>query len=500
MESSFDVVVVGAGSAGCVAAAELVRAGATVAVLEAGPDYGPQEDGRWPADLLAGDSQPRSHDWGFEEQRADGTTVPEPRARVFGGCSSHNECGAVWGLPSDYDSWVDRGCTGWSWADLAPLVDRIENAEPALPHRGRRGPLRTFATLNLQSSGLQTDFYRAARDIGFAPIADVGQPDSSEGIAPFYLNMMGGTRQNAAFAFLDPVRSDPRLHLFDDTHVDRLILRAGSARKVLASRHGENIQLSGHEYLLCAGTYGSPAVLMRSGIGPSAELRRLGITCEIDLPKVGANLHDHPGVALKLEAASIRSGTAAGATAHPVALRAKSAPAAAVCDLHLLPYERRDRTTGERQAMLLLFCLAPRSRGSVRLRSSDPDVRPIIRFEFFSDPQDRHRLIEGFSLARAIAVRILGSAAPEIFDHKHGLLDASGQLRSDLVTGYGHPVGTCAMGAREDDMAVVDPSGQVRGSANLRVADASIMPVIPRANTNLTAMLIGMKVAAAVTG
>lgn len=496
--TDFDVVVAGAGSAGCVASAELVRLGARVALVEAGPDYGTFEARGWPTELLAPDSQPRTHDWGFTEERASGARFPESRARVIGGCSAHNECGAVWGLPTDYDAWVDHGCAGWSWSELFPLIDRLERATPALPHRGAHGPLLTQAAWPDPHDGWQGAFLDAARSAGFSELSDIGEPSGREGLAPFYLNITSNVRQNAAFAFVDPVRANPRLTIVDQAQVDRLVIEGDHARAIVVHRAGATIEIEARQFLLCSGSYGSPMILLRSGIGPRAHLVDLGIEPRLDVPGVGANLHDHPGVVVRFQPSAVSASR--NPSAHPLVLRAKSHPARQMFDLHLLPYEPVDPQTGERASIILAFLMRPRSRGSLRLRSTEPSAAPEIRFAFLSDEEDLHAVSAALRLVRGLAQRspLSELIRTELSPGEHPLVDERGVCLDRAISGYGHAVGTCRMGGEHDAAAVVDANGRVRGLQNVAVADASIMPTIPGANTNLSAMLVGMKIAAAI--
>lgn len=501
--SRFDVIVIGGGTAGCVVASELVRAGASVAIVEGGPDYGPQRNGRWPREFLDPASQPRTHDWGFEEERADGSVFPEPRARVLGGCSAHNECAAIWGQPQDYDAWETAGSIGWGWQGLRPLLDRIEQASPPQPHRGAHGPLRTAARIDVQRSSWQQAFLEAATDAGFASLADAGEPSAREGVAPFYVNVVDGVRQNAAFAFLDAVRGRRELAIIDDALADRLVLEAGQARAILCQRRGEPLEIKADRFVLCAGTYGSPAILLRSGVGPRRALEAIRVRCVLDLPGVGANLHDHPGVALEFQptpsaAKAARDELVSGTlSAHPVVLRAKSDPRLDLFDLHVLPYQPSDDDTGGRRFGLLAFSLTPQARGSLEQRSADPRTAPRIRLSLLTDAADREAVHRGVRLARDLATRapLASLIARELEPSVRIANDDTERIPQEAITSYAHPVGTCKMGPAGDRAAVVDHRGRVRGLENVTVADASIVPTIPRANTNLTVMLVAMRVA-----
>ncbi len=506
----FDVVVVGGGSAGCAAAGRLcATTDLRVCLVEAGPDYGPVGEGYWPNDLLDVRILPSSHDWGYVEERANGSTVPAPRAKVIGGCSAHNHCAAVWGMPDDYDRWAALGNTGWAHADLQALIDQVEQCGQATSvHRGKHGALPTRLISDGELSSWQQAFLQTAEAFGYPHLADLSLPDPPHGVAPLHVNVLDHTRWNAAFAFLDPVREFPTFKTHDQTLADRLLIDQENATELICRSGEGEIELAAMVFILTAGTYGSPAILLRSGIGPGDHLDDLTIPTAIEVPGVGGNLHDHPGVAVRFgPSTAARVGMEEerhrGALFHSqVILRAGSSRSAGGFDLHLLPY-LFETEAGSLELMMLAYDMVPRSRGWVRLRSEDPEQPPLIERQLLTDPEDGDMaaLVDGFNLIRQLAAAepLASSIAVEVDPgpRVQQLADLQAFIRS-TVEGYEHPVGTCKMGPSTDPLAVVDPTGRVHGTSNIYVADASIMPQIPRANTNLTCMLIGMKVADAV--
>jgi choline dehydrogenase len=510
-----DVVVVGGGSAGCAAAHRLVRAGLGVLLVEAGPDYGPAGSGRWPAELLDPRWLPTSHDWGWTERRPDGREVAAPRARVLGGCSTHNQCGAWWGLPGDYDRWARlTGDRRWSWRALRPWIDQIEDARGGDAHRGHGGLVATRAGPHAGLTAWQGAFLEAARAAGYPPVDDLSGAAAPDAAAPYWVNVAGGRRVNSAAAFLDPVRGasipagrpTPNLQVVDRALADRLVVEQGRAVALVCRRDGAPLELTAGWFVLAGGAYGSPAVLLRSGIGPAAHLAALGIPTAIDLPGVGANLHDHPGAALAFApsaaAVALLDEELAGRRScqSQVLLRARGGR------LHLFPYQSR-RDDGGWRLELDAFVLAPRSRGRLRLRSPDPAVPPRIDLGFLSDAggHDQAALRRGVALAREL-VRLppVARMCEQELSPAASALPATGRLRPgpaaaawlrQHVGGYGHPVGTCRMGHRGDPAAVADAEGLVAGTGNVVVADASAIPLLPHAGTNLTAMLVGWCVA-----
>lgn len=468
-ERSCDVAVIGAGSAGCVAAAELVAAGHRVALVEAGPDYGPFSR-RWPRALTDADRRSERHDWGYWAEAGPGRLSPEPRARVVGGCSAHNESAVVWPPAEDLDAWA---IPGWTARELWPLVDRIEGATGGSIIRGRNGPLPT-APEGGRLGSWPAAFAAGATACGFPWLIEADAPGPATGVAPFFTNIKDRVRWNAAFAFLDPVRERPELAILPRTTAVALDLAGGRALTLRCRDPRGELRLRAARYLLTAGVYGSPALLARSRYRAAA---------------LGQGLQEHPGVALGYRVRRTAAGRAleAGlAGAGRVVLRASSGTTPHPWDLHLIP----SPTADDGGLAILVFLLAPRSRGVVDLNAGEPR----IRFRFFAGPgrRDLDGLAAGVRIGRAIGDR-LGLAVVESSPGRGAPSDALRRWIRTAVTGYAHPVGTCRMGTASD--SVVDRRGRVRGLANVQVADASIVPRIPRANTNALAMLIGLRVA-----
>lgn len=508
----FDVVVIGAGSAGCAAAHLLCESGLKVCVVEAGPDYGPAADAGWPPELLDPRTGPTTHDWGYtSEELPHGPMVPEPRAKVVGGCSAHNQCAAVWGMPEDYDAWASAGNPSWSYRDLVPLIDKIERAEEAGRNavRGHAGAVPTRPYRDAELAAWQHAFLDSAARAGFRRVDDISTTAVDVGAASFHANVCDGIRWNAAFAFLDPVRSRSNLTILSDMIADRLVLDGPRAVAATCRSNGGKKEVSAARFVLCAGVFGSPAILLRSGVGPAVDLKASGIPVRIDLPSVGANLHDHPGTYLEYHLSdsgrrALGEDVSGGRFFESqVILRARSQVCAHRYDLHLLPYQTFDGEEGWTSA-LLVYNMTPRSRGRLRVRSPDPEVPPKIEPGYFTDLESRDLavVVDGLDVARRLAAAgpLASLVEAEVFPgpHRRSRTDLASYVLEE-VTSYAHPVGTCKMGAPSDPGAVVDSAGRVRGIDNVYVADASIIPTIPRANTNLTCMLIGLRVAGLIT-
>lgn len=466
MTESFDVTVVGAGSAGCVVASRLVAAGARVALVEAGPDYG-RFSPRWPRDIRDPRRRTARHDWGFQAETARGEISEEARARVVGGCSAHNECAAVWPPHEDLDAW---NVPGWRSADLWPLVDGIERASGGSIIRGRSGPLVTRPWSDRQLTMWQSAFVEAALAEGYGRLDDASAPAPVTGVAPFHANVRQGVRWNAAFAFLDPFRGRPGLKIFAGTEARQLALHADRADALVCRRARRRVEIRSDRYIVCCGTFGTPLLLLRSGVRAR---------------ELGQGLQDHPGVALTFRPGrgAPRELRSANAFRSQVVLRASSGTTPHGWDLHVLPYQ----AGGE--ILIFVFFMAPRSRGIVGLRGDDPR----IRFRFFEGDgaADLDALEAGVEIARQVAARSTLAAATDPAPLIRGRA-LRRWIRANVVD-YAHATGTCRMGT--DEASVVDPRCRVRGLRNVCVADAAIVPHIPRANTNLLCTLIGARAA-----
>jgi choline dehydrogenase len=481
----FELLVIGAGSAGCALTGRVVESrGQLVGLVEGGPDYGAANGGRWPSELLDPRSFPKTHDWG----------LVQARAKIIGGCSAHNQCAVVRPVPGDFDRWAAAGNRGWSDEDLAELLRAVEGSLPLRQYRD--GELALW----------QRCFLEAAIAAGFPHVPDLSDSDSAEGVAPFHANVRDSMRWNAAFTFLDVVRGRPTLSIIADTIVDRLVFRGGRAEALIGHAPDGAVELRAQRFVLCAGVYGSPAILMRSGIGPPAALEKLRIPVYMRLAGVGSNLHDHPGAAIDYEPSpsarlAFEKELAEGKFYQSqVILKALADGGAGASLLHVLPYQAPDET-GAWRFVLMVFVMRPRSRGWVRLSGRDPQDPLEIDFNFVSDPagHDLAALTAGVQLIRRIATvpPLDYTIRREIVPGHVSEPEGTRFIRSHAA-GYGHSVGTCRMGPSPEAGDVVDHTGLVYGTENVFVADASIIPEIPQANTNLTCMLIGRKLAGVV--
>ena len=494
MAAGHDIAIVGAGSAGCVLAARLTEDPACrVLLVEAGPDY--PADGL-PADLADGihGTSTATHDWGLTGTGSAGA-VPQalPRGRVTGGSSAVNATFALRGHPADYDGWA---LPGWSFEEVLASFVRLERDLDfgSAPHHGDAGPVPIRRYLGEERSDLTAAVEAAFVAVGIPRIADHNAP-GAVGVSALPVNCVDGRRISTALAYLEPARRRPNLTIRPGCQVRDVVIRDGRAVGV---RTGSGDVFPADEVIVAAGAYESPAVLLRSGVGPAVDLAALGLPLAADLRGVGANLADHPWVSVDLPSpapdgdpaifqlvATARSSQAASGTAPDLQLM--------VCG----PYPLH----GGYAFSLAAALLAPSSRGRLRLRSVDPGGAPEIDLGYFRDGADLSRLVECLRLVESAShsgplpgvTRGARIAPPD--DVLTDDAAVAAWIRATAMT-YHHPVGTCAMGLDPDEGAVVDPDGRVFGVAGLSVVDASVMPAPPSANTNIPTIMIAEHLAA----
>lgn len=493
MKNRYDVAIVGAGSAGCVLASRLSEDAAREVVLfEAGPDYLP---GTLPPDLADGihGTSTASHDWGLHGTGvAGGPPLALPQGRVTGGSSAVNATFALRGHPADYDGWA---LPGWTFEDVLPSFRRLEHDLDfgSSPYHGQDGPVPIRRYRDDERSELTLAMEDAIASVGIPRIPDHNAP-GAVGVSGLPVNCVGGLRVSTAQAYLDPVRSRPNLTIRADSPVAEIVVGGG---RVSGVRTTDGQVTAADEVIVCAGAYFSPALLIRSGLGPAADVAALGRSVTMDLPGVGHNLADHPWVAIDLPCLEPQGDP----PIFQVLATARSSRSSAVDppDLQFMvcgPYRLEDGY----HCLLAAALLKPASRGQVRLLTLDPASAPAIDLCYFSDPVDIDRLAEGLQIANAAAAHPqLGrlTRGPRLAPRQDLVDDAAARdwIKATATT-YHHPVGTCAMGTDPRAGAVVDTSGRVHGVPGLSVVDASIIPGPLSANTNIPTIMAAEHVAA----
>jgi choline dehydrogenase len=519
----FDFIVVGAGSAGCVLANRLSADGsARVLLLEAGGDDSAPEV-HIPA--LFGMLFGTEMDWAYRSVWQDGTgsRVAVPRGRMLGGCSSLNAMVYNRGNPVDYDGWLtEHGATGWSFDEVLPYFVRSErNARLGAPLHGVDGPMHVQDPVYVHSLN---ELWVASAAAWGLPANDDFNGSRQIGADRFQFTQQHGRRWSAADAYLRPALACPNLTLCTGALVHRMLLEGGRAVGVVYEQGGQRLSARAErEVLLCGGSINSPQLLMLSGIGPAQHLRAHGIEVAVDLPGVGANLHDHPTLPIIW---STREATDVVALALAPGARdqfdaGRPGPLnSALCDvgaffsttadsavpnieIHAGPTAFADGLAPPPTPSFTgtVSLLDPVSRGTLRLNSADPTHAPLIDLGIYRQASDFAALLAG---ARAF---IEMSTAGPLGEQLHTMFyptqerpdsaEFAAAARARTQTMY-HPVGTCAMGTGE--RAVVDPTLRVRGVDGLRVVDASVMPVVVRGNTNAPTIMIAEKAADMVRG
>lgn len=481
-----DVAIVGAGAAGCVLAARLSeRAGTRVLLIEAGPDYPDPE--ALPADVRSGWRSSGSHDWGYTDEATGGGVA---RARLVGGCSATNGTIALRGAPADYDGWARLGNPGWSFAEVLADFRRLEADQDFTDDwHGADGPVPVRRYEPKELTPVNAAAFEALLAAGFPEVADHNRP-GSVGVGPAPVNTVGGLRMSAALTYLQPARSRGNLRILPGAVADRILIEAGRAAGV---RLADGRTVRADRVVLAAGTYGSPAILLRSGIGPAHDLAVLGLPCRSHLPGVGANLQEHPGISVIWPSAAQFPD---GPRFQVVATGTETD------DSDEAPWLQHVPAATPELFWVSASVMRPRSRGRVRLASLDPAAAPRIRVNLLGDPQDMAAMIRGVRSARRVGglkpLREL-AGGPERWPGAGIEDDAelAGALR-DAVWTYHHACGTCAMGPEPEQGAVVDARGEVYGVSGLWVADASIMPVIPSGNTHVPTLMVAEHLAPAI--
>jgi choline dehydrogenase len=526
---TYDYVIVGAGTAGCVLANRLsADPDVNVLLLEAGG----KDNYFWihiPVGYLYTIGNPRT-DWCFKtesEEGLNGRSIGYARGKVLGGCSSINAMIYMRGQRSDYDHWAELGNRSWSWDEVLPYFKRTEDyAHGGDALHGAGGEMRVEER---RVSWEILDAWReAAAECGIPKIQEFNRGDNF-GNAYFQVNQRRGVRWSATRAFLRPILHRRNLKVITHAHVQRIRIetrentRRATGVELRSPQTGEGVVEARREVVLSAGAIGSPQVLQLSGVGPGALLRQFGLQVNCDLPGVGENLHDHLQIRMVYQVNNVltlnqRARTLQGKAAMgleyllfktgPLTMPpsqlgafARSDPSqpSANIEWHVQPLslDKFGEPLHPFPAITPSVCnLRPVSRGYVRIKSPDPQAHPAIKLNYLAAEEDRRVAVDSMRFSR----RIMAAKALAKYEPKElmpgGAIESDAELRraaGDLGTTIFHPVGTCKMG--NDDRAVVDDRLRVRGVLALRVVDASVMPRITSGNTNAPTVMIAEKAA-----
>jgi choline dehydrogenase len=482
--SAADALVVGGGAAGCVVAARLAeRSSRRVLLVEAGPD----SRADLPDDFRDGwDINREDFDWGYASEAGARGIQPVRRKKLLGGTSWLTRF-TPRGSPADYDAWESSGNPGWGWDDVLPYFVRLEADDDFghEPWHGDRGPMPSRRYLELPYTDALAAGVSTLEDLGFRAVDDHNRP-GAVGVGRMPMNSLGGVRVTTADAYL-PLGSTPaNLTIRPGAEVAEVIFEGNRARGVLLI---DGTTIEAGQVVLCTGVYGSPVILMRSGVGPADHLRSLDIPVRVELKGVGANLADHPSVEVDFGYQG----------------PGRSAPL-----LHAIATFRSTGTSGDEPPDLMFWLsdpsgepaefgigvvlLKPRSRGFVQLRSRDPREPPVIALPRLDEPSDGARLAEGYRRA----VEVANHDEARRLCSRELSQPSDDELRELIQTeAYStpHTVGTCSMGPTPERGAVVDADGRVHGVEGLTVADASIMPDVPSGFTHLPTIMVAERLA-----